>query len=189
MAKKRTTKRKRATPRKGKRAASRKGKRTTRRRSSRGRTMQAGATDLLKGLAGAYVMAQVIDAPFLANAIKDPKIRYLVGAGASVFVAAKFPKLAPFALGAGVGSGYRAAVAFFPKLAQPLIQGPRRIGRMDQAQIDRLRQMVARSRSYAGLNGGSRGTIMGGNRGTIMGPQRAERGQRAGVIMGGGSFN
>lgn len=131
-------------------------KKTTRRRSKpRTAGFAISPMAMLLGIGGAFA------APFILDKIPvaDSKMRNGIGAAAG-FLGAKYaaknmPELVPAFAGFGLASGVMLAADLFPDLAKsmplPKSTGGRTIGRLTQAELDRVRRAVQERMNGSGM--------------------------------------
>jgi hypothetical protein len=127
-------------------------------------------------------LAMAIGGALLANAyiekvpVKDPKLKYGLVAGGSIFAMRYMPQLAPALLGVGVFAGAKAAMAIFPAIATALPGSSNTgtnlalgagIGRLTAAEEQRVRAAVQARGGR--MNGAGTNVIVGAGDAVIVG--------------------
>lgn len=131
-------------------------KKTTRRRSKpRTAGFSISPMAMLLGIGGAFA------APFILEKIpvQDAKTRNAIGAGVglfgSMYAAKKMPEILPALVGFTIGSGVMLTADLFPDLAKsmplPKSTGGRTIGRLTQAELDKVRRAVQERMNGSGM--------------------------------------
>lgn len=165
-----TTKR-RSTAKKAKR-------RSSRRAGASG--FQATAMEVLKGVAGAVLVAKFGD----AIPIENPKARHAAVTAIGIYLASKPGAMKSVGIGAAIAGGTMLAQDVMPDLLTPsaLGTGTTTVGRVSPALMQRMQAAAAQMRQ--GINGTRGRTIMGnGSGGDFPQPVTGARGR---TIMGSG---